>query len=361
MLVRLLDRRQFSVLTTDRARQSAELIYRGAVTLEIAMCRSERYTRTAGAPQISRATIQEDLRRRDFSVNAIALSLSAASRGLLLDPTNGLADIERKELRTLHNYSFFDDPARLLRLIRFQARLRYGIEERTKAQYDSAREAAVVDCLSARSRLAELRGLAAEPEAAAAVKALAAAGLLTVFEPHLQGQKIDLAALAKLDQARRILQQSGVVAEPFGPFLHCLTRKLSSAEKVGLRSRVGLRGREARSWADLDARGRGLQKALAGKQGALNSRVYQLLSGQDPALILFLLAFCPAPAIRGKIRTYLTKLRPLAGGVTDQEVEALGVKRESAKFERLRQNYLWAKLDNKVRTKADIARLLASV
>ena len=78
------------------------------------------------------ATIQEDLRGRDFSVNAIALSLNKASRGLLLDPTNGLADLEHKELRTLNTYTFYDDPSRLLRLVRFRIRLGYGVEERTR-------------------------------------------------------------------------------------------------------------------------------------------------------------------------------------------------------------------------------------
>ncbi len=359
-LARALDRRLFTLVATDESHQSAELRFQGSVRLEIAMCRTERYTKTGGAPEIARGTIQDDLRRRDFSINAIALSLSAASRGLLLDPTNGLADIERKELRTLHNYSFFDDPARLLRLIRFQARLQYTIEERTKTQYDSAREAAVEEYITPRSRLIELRQVAAEPDSAGAVKALSAAGLLTVFEPHLAGKKLDHALLTRLDKARHLMAQSGVAVNPFGPFLHGLTSNLSSAEKATLRSRSGMRGAEARSWTDLEARAKALQKTLTGKQGAMNSRVYRLLSAEDPALLLFLLTYGTQQPVREKIRNYLTKLRPLAGGITDQEIEALGVKRESAKFARLRETYIAAKLDNKLRTKADIARLLAS-
>ena len=66
------------------------------------MSRRERYAKPAGTPQVTPATIQDDLHRRDFTVNAIALSLNRASRGLLLDPMNGLADLGRKELRTLY-------------------------------------------------------------------------------------------------------------------------------------------------------------------------------------------------------------------------------------------------------------------
>jgi tRNA nucleotidyltransferase/poly(A) polymerase len=70
------------------------------------MARQERFAKSGARPQISPATIHEDLRGRDFTVNAIALSLNKASLGLVIDPTNGIGDIERKELRTIHNYSF---------------------------------------------------------------------------------------------------------------------------------------------------------------------------------------------------------------------------------------------------------------
>ena len=79
------------------------------------MTRSEKFAKTGAKAQIAQATVHEDLQWRDFTVNAVALSLSKASLGLLIDPSNGVGDIERKELRTIHNYSFYDDPGRLLR------------------------------------------------------------------------------------------------------------------------------------------------------------------------------------------------------------------------------------------------------
>src|SRR6266566_610170 len=134
---------QFRVVGQVRelAAKAGVNVFPGGATAEIAMARQERYAKSGARPQVSPATIHEDLRCRDFTINAVALSLNKASLGLPIDPTNGIGDIERKELRTIHNYSFYDDPARMVRLIRFKARLGYAIDERTRAHYENAREA----------------------------------------------------------------------------------------------------------------------------------------------------------------------------------------------------------------------------
>ncbi|MGA3210575.1 MAG: CCA tRNA nucleotidyltransferase, partial [Terriglobales bacterium] len=85
----------------------------GNVRAEIGMTRSEIYEKPGKPPTIAPATINDDLRRRDFTINAMALSLNPGSRGLLLDPFNGTADIEAKLIRILHNYAFYEEPSRL--------------------------------------------------------------------------------------------------------------------------------------------------------------------------------------------------------------------------------------------------------
>ncbi len=112
----------------------------GNVRAEISMARTEHYEKAGKPPVISPATLIEDLRRRDFTVNAMALSLNPGSRGLLMDPFNGAADIEAKLLRVLHNYAFVEDPSRLIRASRFAARFHWPLEERTQARFESAKE-----------------------------------------------------------------------------------------------------------------------------------------------------------------------------------------------------------------------------
>src|SRR6185437_3154238 len=92
------------------------------------------------APKMAPGTIVEDMRRRDFTVNAMALSLNEGSRGLLSDPFNGMADIETKLIRVLHNYAFLEEPIRLVRATRLAARFHWQLEERSQARYDAAKE-----------------------------------------------------------------------------------------------------------------------------------------------------------------------------------------------------------------------------
>src|ERR1017187_6770069 len=129
----------------DEDLRSAYLTYPSGLTVEISACRMERRGRPGQKPQLEFCGIYDDLRRRDFSMNAIALSLNPNSRGLLLDPNNGVADIERHEIRTLTSYAFTEDPVRLIRAIRFRTRLRFNLEERTEAQFRAALESDAIE------------------------------------------------------------------------------------------------------------------------------------------------------------------------------------------------------------------------
>ena len=130
----LAHRMKGQVLSEDSLKRSVELLLPGDVRASVSNARTEKHSRPGGKPQIAPATIHEDLARRDFTINAIALSLNRGSRGLLVDPTNGQADLTNKELRTTNSYSFFDDPSRLFRLFRFQHTLGLEPVARTLSQ-----------------------------------------------------------------------------------------------------------------------------------------------------------------------------------------------------------------------------------
>ena len=94
-----------------------------ALRIDVASCRKERYVRPAAYPKVSAGTLRDDLFRRDFTVNAMAMALEPRRFGRLIDPFGGAGDLQRRRLRVLHERSFLDDPSRILRAARFAARL----------------------------------------------------------------------------------------------------------------------------------------------------------------------------------------------------------------------------------------------
>src|ERR1700746_3199821 len=136
----------------------------GNVRTEISMARTERYDKIGKPPVITPATIIEDLRRRDFTINAMALSLNPGSRGLLMDPFNGVADIEAKLIRVLQNYAFLEDPSRMIRATRFAARFHWPLEERTQARLESAKENKYMEHISDKAIGHEIEQIAYEED-----------------------------------------------------------------------------------------------------------------------------------------------------------------------------------------------------
>ena len=189
----------------------------GNVRAEISMARTERYEKAGKPPLVAPATIIEDLRRRDFTVNAMALSLNPGSRGLLMDPFNGAADIEAKLIRVLHNYAFVEDPSRLIRATRFAARFHWPLEERTQARFESAKENNYIEHITHRAIGNEIEQLAYEDDPLHIVRALEKEDWLKVLNPHWTTAKVDTAELGQLVKARQQMNELGYTPDPRRP------------------------------------------------------------------------------------------------------------------------------------------------
>jgi tRNA nucleotidyltransferase (CCA-adding enzyme) len=339
------------VVSEDDQRKSAELVFPGGVTLQIAMSCQIKFARSGGKPQVVPVTIQEDLRGRDFTCNAIALSLNRASRGLLLDPMNGLADIERRELRLTSPYGLYDDPSRLLRLLRFQVRLGFAIEERTQGQVANAREAEVEKLIPARDLGDELRHIGMEDNPAEILRSLEAAGLLVLFSPALAGPKWNAQGLARLEKAIHLVpDEARFRSIRLGIFLHALTEKLAPKEKQALIKLAELPKMEMERWHKLEAAARKVETALRSPRIRKPSHVYFLLTKAEPDEILFLLYHTAYKPVQERIRNYFQKYVPAVQEIPPEEWAAAeskaGPRRSGEKF---RDELIANRLDRRVR------------
>jgi tRNA nucleotidyltransferase (CCA-adding enzyme) len=334
------------LLRVDEERKLVLLQFPGGVNASVAMARLEKYAKPGAKPQVQPATIHEDLRGRDFTINSIALSLNPASRGLLLDPNNGVGDLEHKELRAVTNYTLYDDPVRLLRLLRFQVKLGFTIGERTRMQYDNAREAQLETRISAQGLMDELRHIANEPRCAEVIQLLDQEKLLHLYSPTLTGAKVNLAGLQKLQKAMQMIPFGAELKlDNLGLFLCVLTEKFTPKEKSALIKATEMGRSDAAKWQSLDARSKKLERELKSAKLQRPSHIYHALSKAPADQMLFLLLRSSQRIVQDRIKNYLQKYLPAALEVTDRDVLATGAQAGTPKFNKVREELIATRLD----------------
>ena len=329
----------------------------GNVRGEIAMARSERYEKTGKPPQIAPATIIEDLRRRDFTVNAMALSLNEGSRGLLMDPFNGAADMEAKVLRVLHNYAFLEDPARLIRATRFAARFHWPLEERTQQRYDTAKENGYIEYIQSSAIGYEIEQLAYEDDPLNILKVYEKEGWLKVLNPHWSSAKADAAGLGTLMKTRQQMNELGYTPDVAPAVLYFLTERLGDKDISDLRKAIPRKDLVS-AWKDLEDNAKELAKRLSGKEAATPSRTWQLLSSARPEMVLFLAVTARQQAVVQKIKNFFTKWRQVQQKLPLLEMTELHITPQLPSYAKIAHDVFLLLLDGKLRSRTETLKYL---
>ena len=158
----------------------------GGPSIDMASTRSESYPTPGELPTVTATSLANDLQRRDFTVNTLALSLSPDNAGTLKATGKALEDLENQVLRVLHKRSFFDDPTRIIRAARFATRLKYTLHPDTQAQLLEAIEAGCIQSLG-RERLGnELERIFQEANVPTSLQTLQCWGVLHAVHAHVQ-------------------------------------------------------------------------------------------------------------------------------------------------------------------------------
>ena len=324
----------------------------GGVRAEISPARTEKYEKTGKPPVIAPATIIEDLRRRDFTVNAMALSLNPGSRGLLLDPFNGAADVEAKLVRVLHNYAFVEDPSRLIRASRFAARFHWLLEERTQARYESAKENNYIEYITNRAIGNEIEQLAYEDDPLNVVRVLEKEGWLKVLSPHWTTSKVDTNGLSELMRTRQQMNELGYAPDPSAAVLHFLTAKLSDKEVSDIRKLIP-RKDLVEAWRDIGDHAKELAKRLSGKEAATPSRTWKLLSNARQDMVLFLAVTARQQAVEQKIKNFFTKWREVQQKIPLPEMTELLITPQLPEYPKIAEEVFMLLLDGKLRSRSE--------
>ena len=270
----------------DEPSRSLYLCFPGTVRVDVVSTHRVEYPKP-GKPVIHHASIQEDLRRRDFTVNSMAISLNEGSYGLLMDPLNGAADIEARTLRLVSNYGFLEDPSLMIRAIRYRARLGWDMDPRTQTRYENAKNEGVIEHLSSHARSEELEQIGHEEDGLKVLRALEDEGWMKVLFPAWTSAKADEAKLTALHELAVQLLVQGVHPDMSAGQMHLLTAKLPSKDLSALKKGM-LRPGFVEEWNHLDSQASAFAKVLLSKQNAKASAGYKLFMSYDPEAILWL-------------------------------------------------------------------------
>jgi len=220
---------------------TAIVSYGDGERLDVVTTRTEFYDAPGALPTVERAALNEDLRRRDFTINAMAASLKPADFGHLVDPYGGRSDLAARVLRVLHNLSFIDDPTRIFRGIRYEARYGLQFDEHTTRLARGCIEMGLVGDLSSVRLRDELVQLLEDPGAPGGIERLGELGVDRAIHPHLRG---DPDAAVLFERARTLRDELQVDVPVWRLGVAVLARHMTSDEAFDWLDRLKVRRRD---------------------------------------------------------------------------------------------------------------------
>jgi tRNA nucleotidyltransferase (CCA-adding enzyme) len=354
-------------LSVHGAFQTAALLWHndpklGSLWVDIATARTEFYPYPAANPEVEASSIRQDLYRRDFTINALALRLTSPKAGELLDFFGGYLDLRSRQIRVLHPNSFIEDPTRIYRGVRFAVRLNFEIEPQTEEYIRYAIQSGVYErlrlenhqapALTTRLR-AELEYILQAPYWKSAVQLLASLGALGCMHPDL---KLDWQLWWQIRYVDRWLHW----LDPERNLSHWLIRLealiayLDTSQRCKLASNLQLPKDSIQRLEQLEELQNKVNESLP--QCQLKSEIFKLLHPYSLPSLILIASRSPKP-IRRNIWQYLTNLSKVQPPLTGNDLKALGYK-PGPIYKQILDELLIATLDGKIQNRVEAENFL---
>jgi len=258
--------------------------------VDVASARTEFYKTPAALPEVETSLIRQDLYRRDFTINSLAVALHGEKHGELVDFFGGRKDLQRRDIRVLHSLSFIDDPTRAIRAVRYALRLDFTISPDTRNLITTAVDEGVFDRLSGQRLRRELQILLAEDHPTLAIELLAGLGLLPALCEGLNWSADLRAYLSEVEGqlAWFELEQLGAIPEPWLLFLGGLALRSGPDVLLRLADRLQLTGEQRCRILGIE---RGVAEVREASSPSLRrSFRVRAVEGQHPEVVLLAMA-----------------------------------------------------------------------
>jgi len=318
-------------------------------TLDLATARKETYTRPGALPTVTPGTLKDDLIRRDFTINAMAISLGSNDYGDLADPHQGKNDLEHRLIRILHPGSFSDDATRILRAVRYEQRLGFRIETQTARLLK--RDIPMLDTISGARIRHELELIFREKLPELAFNHLGEMGVLSRISLSLKGNGW---IAEKFDRARRLNKPYQLPTLYFCLLIYSLSENEIEQFLAYLNTSITL-SRIIRDTLRLR-----ISLPLLDKPAMKPSKIYYLLREYEPLAVQANAIATESPIVHQHLQLFLTKLRYVRTSLNGGDLKRLGIP-VGPEIGQVLHALHKAKLDGEVKTRAGEKKLARSL
>lgn len=358
----LADRHGAGLKTFERF-ATAYVVFPDRLKLDIATARAESYRHPTALPTVVPGSIKDDLLRRDFTINAVAIALNTRRFGELIDFYGGLRDLDGNTIRVLHRRSFIDDPTRVFRAVRFEQRFGFHLDPETLALLQDVAGSDLIDRLSGHRLLNEIIFLLSEKDPRRAVARLAELDLLRFIHPRLVwSRRLDSLLKAVGDslawhRVASLNWPENTEVLPWLVYLMALLGGLTRQAVGEVLKRLAVPERQAaKARAGHDAAS-GILRRLSRRPPLRPAEVSHLLRGLSDESLLLLRAKARSEAVRRHIAAQLSTYRYVKPSLTGADLKALGLK-PGPLYKKILDRLLDARLNGEVKTAAEERELL---
>jgi len=322
--------------------------------IDLTTARIEEYEAPASLPTVKFSTLKEDLFRRDFTINAMAISLCKDDFGRLVDFFGGEDDLRRGRVRVLHDKSFIDDPTRILRAVRFERRLGFAIDAHTERLILDAVRKNMLTAVEPQRVRDELILILKERSPLEVIRRMEDLHELKFIHPKLRLNKDIIKLCWNLARACDWYQRSASrnpEIEKWLAYLMALTDHLRFRDVAAMENKFAFRKSERVKMLSYKRHGAKALKLL-NKSTIAPSAVYDILSCLPREAAILLLARAPSKAVISRIKAYLENYSALRTRISGHDIKGLGLK-PGPKFKKILAKVLHGKIDGFLKTKED--------
>ncbi|MDP3789210.1 MAG: CCA tRNA nucleotidyltransferase [Candidatus Omnitrophota bacterium] len=325
------------------------------VKIDIATARKEFYKHPAALPSVEFSSIKDDLYRRDFTINAMAVSIDRKNFGELIDFFEGVKDLERKRIRVLHEKSFIDDPTRIFRAVRFEQRYDFRIDDFTAGLIRNAVKAEMFNRVSGERLREEIELLLKEKEPIKAIKRMKSLDELRFISPKIVFGSEQEEYSRNIKKLKSIYGNYFLAKRPLDLWLvyfMVMTDGLTLSEVLRVCDRFVIRRSDKLRMISAKKSEKKIMALLCAKKEISPSRTYRALEPLSYETLLFIMAKCGGKLVKKRIKDFLEKYNGVRISLRGADLKRLGAQPGPC-FATILRKTLDAKIDGLISTRRD--------